>query len=145
MSMPRGLHPKTLPQREGRPGHWSVLLRTAEHVEQRDAPMLALGKGLAVSVLVLLLIVAGVLAFAGAVRPRSSLHPATAEARFHTAGPPLLASPEDERLALERAHSGPDKAALERGMDAVVQQGWGDAGPPPGRADVAMNRAKAGQ
>ena len=30
-------------------------------------------------------------------------------------------------------------------MDRVASQGWGDAAPPPGRADVAMSRAKAGQ
>lgn len=145
MTMPRGLHPKTLLQRAGRPGHWSVLLRTAEHVEHRDAPMRSLAKGLAATVVVLLLIVVGVLTFAGAIRPRTASHAAVAEARFHPAGPPLLASPEDERLALERAHAGPDKAALERAMDAAVRQGWGDTAPPPGRADVAMSRAKAGQ
>ena len=145
MNMPRGLHPKTLPQRDGRQAHWAVPLPMADQVEYRDAPMRSLGKGVIGVMVVLAAIIAAVLFFASASKPRSPQLAGTAAAHFHAAGPALEPTPAADREALERAHRGPDEAALDRAMDEVVRQGWGDTAPPPGRADVAMNRAKAGQ
>ncbi len=144
MKLTRGLHPKTRPQREGRPGHWAALLRTANQVEYSDAPMRAVAITLGLAILLVLIVVGGVLIFTSAIKPRTPLMAGTAAAHFKTAGPPLLATPEDQRSALEKAHSGPGDAAIERAMDQVVRQGWGETAPPPGRATVAMGRAKAG-
>jgi len=143
--MTRGLHPETRPQREGRPGHWSVPPPGAEQVEHRDAPMGAVGKGIAWILAGLLAIVAAVLVFTSAIKPRTPLMAGTAEKRFHTPAPPLLVAAPADRHALERAHKGPGEAAIERAMEQVVQQGWGDTGPPPGRDTVAMHRAEAGR
>jgi hypothetical protein len=145
MSMPRGLHPETRPQREGRPGHWLVPLPSADQVEYRDAPMRAVGKGIAWIIVGLLVIVGAVLVFTSAIEPRSPLMAGTAAARFHTPAPPLLVAAPADRAALERAHRGPSEAALKRAVDQVVQQGWGDTSPPPSRRDVAMHRAQAGR
>lgn len=145
MSTTRGLHPETRPQRDGRPGHWSVPPPMADQVEYRDAPMRAVGKGLAWTVFALLLIVAGVLVFASAIKSRAPLMAGPAKARFHAPAPSLQVAAPADRVALERAHRGPDKAAIGRAMDEVVQQGWGDSTPPPGRDEVAMHRAEAGR
>lgn len=145
MKMTRCLHPETRPQREGRPGHWAVLLPIADQVEYRDAPMRAVGKGIAWIIVALLVIVGAVLILASAIRPRAPLLAGTAAARFHTPAPPLLVAAPAERAALERAHAPPGERAIDQAMDQVVRQGWGDSGPPPGRDGVAMNRAKAGQ
>jgi hypothetical protein len=145
MSMPRGLHPETRPQREGRPGHWSVPLPTAEQVEYRDAPMGAVGKGIAWIIVGLLVIVGAVLIFSSAIKPGTPLMARTAAARFHTPAPPLLVAAPADRLALERAHRAPGGAALDQAMEQVVHQGWGDTAPPPSRPDVAMHRAEAGR
>ena len=93
MKLTRGLHSKTLPQREGRPGHWAVLPPTADQVEYRDAPMRAVTLALVGTMLGLLLIIGGVLVFVGAIKPRTPLSAETAEAHFHPAGPPLLDDP----------------------------------------------------
>jgi hypothetical protein len=145
MTMPRGLHPETRPQREGRPGHWSVLLPTADQVEYRDAPMRAVAKGLAWLVFTVLVIIAVVLIFTSAIKPRAPLLAGTAERRFHPVGPRLLVAPPADRARLERAHSGPSEAAIDRAMEQVLRQGWGDEAAPPGRADVAMRRAGDGR
>ena len=147
MKLTRGVHPQTRPQRDGRPGHWSVLLPTADQVQYSDAPMRAVAITLGCAILLVLTIVGAVLIFASAIKPRTPLLAGTAEAQFRTAGAPLLANPTAHRAALEAAHRGPDDAAIERAMDQMVQQGWGDAAPaaPPGRAAVAMGRAEASQ
>lgn len=145
MRMTRGLHPKTRPQRDGRPGHWAVPLRADDRVEHRDAPMGSVAKGLAWIAAGLLAIVAAVLIFTSAIKPRTPLMAGTAATRFHAPAPPLLVAPQADRAMLERAHAGPGDAAIERAMDAVIRQGWGDTQPPPSRDDVAMSRAKAGR
>jgi hypothetical protein len=66
-----------------------------------------------------------------------------AQARFRTAGPPLESAPRADRLALGKAHPAPEGAALDAATDAVLRQGWGDAAPPPSRADSALARAEA--
>jgi hypothetical protein len=143
MSMPRGLHPETMPQRDGRPGHWSVPV--GDQVEYRDAPMRAVGKGIAWIVFALLLIVGAVLVFTHAIKPRTPLMAAGAEKQFHAPSPPLEVAAPANRIALEKAHAGPGDEAIERAMGAVVRQGWGDATPPPDRDEVAMHRAEAGR
>jgi hypothetical protein len=143
MSMTRGLHPETMPQRQGEPGHWAV--PAGDEVEYRDAPMRAVGKGIAWIVFALLLIVAAVLVFSSAVRPRASLMAGSAAAGFHAPAPRLQVAAPADRAALEKAHSGPDAAAIEQAMDRVVGQGWGDSAPPPTRPEVAMHRAGAAQ
>jgi hypothetical protein len=117
----------------------------AAQVEYRDVPPRIVAKGIAWLILALLLIVAIVLIFTSAIKPRSPLPADAAKERFRSAGPPLLSAPREERVALEAAHRGPDDAAIERAMDAVVRQGWGEDASAPGRADVAMHRAEAGQ
>lgn len=141
--MPRGLHPKTLPQRAGWPGHWSSPPRTADQVEHRDAPMRSLGRAIVGMMIGLLLVVGGVLAFANAIKPRTPLLAGTAAARFRTTGPPLQIAGRADRAAIERAHGAPTDAAIERATDEVVSRGWDDSFPPPGRADVATRRAEA--
>lgn len=136
-----GLHPNTRPQRKGEDGAWAVA--ASDSFERRDAPPRWVALGLAGIMAVLLLSVAGVLAFVGATRPRVPLLAGAAEARFHTAGPPLESAPRSNRNALERAHPAPEGAALEAAMSAVERQGWGDAAPAPARADIALHRAEA--
>jgi hypothetical protein len=140
--MPRGLHPKTLPQRDGREGHWSVLPRTSDQVERHDAPMRSMGRGIVGTMIVLLLIVGGVLTLINAIKPRTPQLAGKAHAYFHTASPRLLVSPAADRMMLEKAHRAPGDAAIDRAMDRVVRQGWGDTTPPPNRADVATGRAE---
>jgi hypothetical protein len=143
--MPRGLHPKTLPQRAGRAGHWSAPLRTADQLEYRDAPMRSLGSGIVGTMIGLLLIVGGVVTFVNAIKPRTPQLAGTAAAHFHTTGPALQIAARADRAAIERAHSAPTDAAIERAMDEVVRRGWDHSYRPPGRADVATRRAEAGQ
>lgn len=138
-----GLHPNTRPQRKGQDGAWAVAADDA--FEARDAPARWVALGLVGILAVLLLSVACVLWFVGANKPRVPLPAGAAKARFHTAGPPLEPAPQPARAALERAHAAPDGAALDKAMGALVQQGWGDAEPPPSRADTALKRAEAGQ
>lgn len=145
MSLPRGLHPETRPQRDGRPGHWAVPPANAEQVEYRDAPMGSVAKGVGWIVFALVVIVGGVLIFTSAIKPRVPLLAGRAAAQFHTPAPPLLVAPQAHRAALERAHRAPGAADIERAMDQVLQQGWGDNAPPPGRPEVAMHRAEAGR
>jgi hypothetical protein len=141
MSMIPGLHPNTRPQRKGKDGAWALAARN--EFEARDAPPRWVAAGLAGIMAVLLLSVAGALAFADANRPRASLPAEAARARFHTAGTPLESAPRAGRQALERAHPAPEGRALDAAMDAVLRQGWGQAAPPPSRADTALKRAEA--
>jgi hypothetical protein len=143
MSMTRGLHPETMPQRQGEPGDWAVPV--GDEVEYRDAPMRAVGKGLGWIVAVLLLIVAAVLIFTSATRPRTPLTAARAEARFRAPAPTLQVAAPAARAALERDHAGPGAAAIEQAMERVAAHGWGDGAPPPARPEVAMHRAEAGR
>ena len=143
MSMIPGLHPNTRPQRKGEDGAWAVAGPDA--FEPRDAPPRWVAAGVAGLLATLLLSVAAVLWFASANRPRVPLLAAAAKARFHTAGPPFEIDPRAAREALAKAHPAPEGAELEAAMDAVMQHGWGDAAPPPSRADTALRRAEAGQ
>ena len=142
MSMVPGLHPNTRPQRKGEDGDWAVAERDA--FEARDAPPRWIAVGLAGTLALLLLSVAGALWFVAANKPRVPQLAPAAHARFHTAGPPLEPAPRGDREALESAHPAPDGAALDAAMHAVVAQGWGDAASPPARADTAIQRAEAG-
>jgi len=138
-----GLHENTRPQRK-KAGHgWADPGDAA--FEPRDAPARWVGVGIAALIGTLVLSVAAVLAFSSMARPRDSLHPGAARARFHTSAPVLEVAPPADRLALERAHPAPGGAALQAAEDAVVARGWVDAAPPPSRADVAMHRAEVGQ
>ena len=143
MSMVPGLHPNTRPQRKGEDGDWAIAER--DEFEARDAPARRVALGLAGTLALLLLSVAGALWFVAANKPRAPLLAPPAHARFHTAGPPLESAPRGDREARERAHRAPEGAALDAAMKAVVGQGWGDAAPPPSRADTATKRAGAGQ
>lgn len=135
-----GLHENTRPQRKGRDGAWAVASR--DEFEARDAPPKGVAVGLAGTLATLVLSVAAVLWFADANRPRVALDASAVQARFLPAGPALEADPRAERAALERAHPGPEGPALQSAVDAVLNQGWGDAGPAPSRAETAMNRAE---
>ncbi len=137
-----GLHPNTRPQRKGREGAWALTREDA--FEARDAPPGWVGVGIAGIFIVLLLSVGGALWFVSANRPRVPLFADQAEARFHTAGPPLELAPRADRLALARAHPAPRGAVLEAAMESVLRQGWGDAAPRPSRAESALKRAEAG-
>lgn len=143
MSMIPGLHPNTRPQRKGEEGAWVLAAR--DEFEIRDAPPRWVAAGLAGIMAVLLLSVAGALAFVGANRPRIPLLADAAKARFHTVGPPLEAAPLADRLALEQAHPAPEGQALQAAMAAVVRRGWGEPAAPPSRADTALSRAEAGR
>ena len=143
MSMTRGLHPETMPQRQGEPGDWAV--PAGDEVEYRDAPVRAVAKGLAWIVAALLLIVAAVLVFTNATRPRTPLTAASAEAHFRAPAPTLQVAAPADRAALEKDHAGPGAAAIEQAMDRVAAQGWGDGAAPPTRPEVAMHRAEAGR
>jgi hypothetical protein len=138
-----GLHENTRPQRTGRDGAWADPGDDA--FEPRDAPPRWVGLGIAGLIATLVLSVAAVLAFAAAISPRASLHADTARARFHAPAPPLEVDPPTGRVALERAHPAPSGPALDAAMNAVVEQGWGDAAPPPSRADTALKRAEAAE
>jgi hypothetical protein len=138
-----GLHENTRPQRKGRDGAWADPGDDA--FEPRDAPPRWVGLGIAGLIATLVLSVAAVLAFAAANRPRASLHADIARARFHAPAPPLEVAPPAGRVALERAHPAPSGPALDAAMRAVVARGWGDAAPPPSRADTALGRAESGQ
>ena len=143
MSMTPGLHPNTRRQRKGEDGDWAVAGREA--FEARDAPPRWVALGVAGTLATLLLSVAGALWFVSANKPRVPLVADAAKASFHTAGPPLEAAPRADRETLAKAHPAPEGAALNAEEQAVLQQGWGDAGPPPGRAGTAIKRAEAGQ
>ena len=143
MSATRGLHPETRPQRRGEPGDWAI--PAGDAIEYRDAPMRAVGKGLAWIVFALVLIVIAVLVFTSATRPRTPLRAASAAARFRAPPPTLQVAAPADRVALEKAHGGPDAAAIEQAMDRVVGEGWGDGSPPPTRPEIAMHRAEEGQ
>ena len=138
-----GFQPNTHPQRKGEEGAWAAAGPDA--FEARDAPPRWMALGLAGIVVVLLLSVACVMWFVGASRPRVPLLADAAKAHFHTVGPPLETAPRADREALVKAHPAPDGPALDRAMDAVLRQGWGDAAPPPGRGETAMKRAETGQ
>jgi hypothetical protein len=138
-----GLHENTRPQRQKAEHGWADPGDAA--FEPRDAPARWVGVGIAGLIGILMLSVAAVLAFGSAVRPRESLHAGTAREHFRTSAPVLEVAPPADRLALEKAHPAPTGAALQAAEDAVVAQGWGDAAPPPSRADVAMHRAEAGR
>jgi hypothetical protein len=105
--------------------------------------MRSVGKGIGWIVFALVAIVAGVLIFTSAIKPRTPLTAGSAAARFSAPAPRLQVAGPPERIALEKAHAGPGEAAIESAMGRVVQQGWGDAAPPPSRDDVAMHRAQA--
>ena len=143
MSMIPGLHPNTRPQRKGEQGAWALAAR--DEFEARDAPARSVAVGLAGIMALMLLSVAGALAFVGANRPRIPLPAEAAKARFHSAGPPLETASLTDRLALAKAHPPPDGQALEAAMAAVVRQGWGEPAPPPSRADIALSRARSGR
>jgi len=138
-----GLHVNTRPQRKKAEHGWADPGDAA--FEPRDAPMGWIGVGIASLIGTLVLSVALVLAFSSMSRPRDSLHADSARARFHTPAPVLEVAPPTDRLALEKAHPAPAGPALAAAEDAVIQQGWGEAAPPPSHADVAMHRAEAGQ
>ena len=141
MKVTRGLHPETMPQRAGKPDHWTVPQPDAEHVELTDAPMPAVAKGIAWIVTALVMIVGAVLIFTSAIKSRTPLMADNAARAFHAPAPQLQVAAPAARAALERAHRAPSDAA----MDQVVKQGWGDTAPAPGRANVAMGRAGAAQ
>lgn len=143
MSMIPGLHPNTRPQRKREDGDWAVA--GSEAFEGRDAPPRWVALGVAGTLAALLLSVAGALWFVSANKPRVPLLADAAKARFHTAGPPLEAAPRADREALAKAHPAPQGAALNTAEQAVLQQGWGYAGPPASRAGTATKRAEAGQ
>ena len=138
-----GLHPHTRPQRKGKDGAWATA--SGDAFEPRDAPPRWVAAGLIGLLIMLVLSVAAVLWFVSANKPRVPLFAGEAKARFHSPGPPLETAPPAGREALEKAHPAPDGAALDAAMDAVVRQGWGDAAPPPSRADTGLKRAEAGQ
>jgi hypothetical protein len=138
-----GLHENTRPQRKGRDGHWSDPGDRA--FEPRDAPPRWVGLGIGGLLAFLLLSIAAVLWFASANKPRVPLLAQTARTLFQAAGPALEAAPPAERATLERAHPAPSGPALDAAVQAVLQQGWGDAAPPPSRADTAQKRAEVGQ
>jgi hypothetical protein len=138
-----GLHENTRPQRKRRDGAWA---NPGDHAfEPRDAPPGWVGLGIAGLLAMLVLSVALVLGFAAANRPRAALHAEAARARFQAPGPPLETDPPVGRVALERAHRAPSGPAFDDAANAVVEQGWGDAAPPPSRADTALKRAETGQ
>jgi hypothetical protein len=139
--MTPGLHPHTRPQRKGDAEGWAQA--SGDTFEPRDAPPKWVGVGIAGLIAALLLSVGAVLWFTSEVRPRNSLHPATAREKFHTEGPVLETEPTAERLILERAHPAPGGTALKAAMESVVRQGWGDPASPSARADTAMKRAGA--
>jgi hypothetical protein len=138
-----GLHENTRPQRKGRDGAWAVAPEDA--FEPRDAPPKWVGVGLAGTLVGLLLCVATALGLSSALRPRAALHAETARAQFQSPAPALETAPPQDGLALESAHPAPSGPALEAAMEAVESQGWGNAAPPPSRADTAINRAESGQ
>jgi hypothetical protein len=143
MSEPRGLHPETGHQRARRGRDWAEPGPGAE-VVTRDAPFGAVGKGLAALGLGLAATIALVLAFTGLALPRPEWGADAAHAHFRTAAPPLLHAPAQALRRERQGHPAPTAARLDRAMDRVIAQGWGDA-PPPGRAEVAIARARAGQ
>jgi hypothetical protein len=138
-----GLHPNTRPQRKSEDGAWVVAADDA--FEARDVPPRWVAFGLVGTIAVLLLSVACVMWFVGASKPRVPLLADAAKARFHTSGPPLETAPRADRATLERAHPAPQGPQLDAAMETVVRQGWGNAEPPPSRADTARARAEAEQ
>jgi hypothetical protein len=145
MSMTRGLHPETMPQRAGIADGWAVPQPDEEQVERSDAPMSSVAKGLGWIVAALVLIIGAVLIFTSAIKPRTPLIARTAEARFRAPAPPLQVAAPADRVELERAHRAPNGSVLDEAVDQVIRQGWGDSAPPPSRQDVAMHRAGAGR
>ena len=84
MSMIPGLHPNTRPQRKGEQGAWALAAR--DEFEARDAPARWVAVGLAGIMALMLLSVAGALAFVGANRPRIPLPAEAAKQRPLSAG-----------------------------------------------------------
>jgi hypothetical protein len=144
MSEPRGLHSETGLQRKRGETDWARP-QNGHELEKRDAPFGAVGKGLGwigaglIGAIVLVLTVARI------ALPGPGLSANVAHARFRTAGPSLLRAPQEALRANLARHPSPSGRSLDRAMGQVVAQGWGDEAPPPGRADVAMARARAGQ
>lgn len=144
MSLTRGLHPDTSPQRKEDGDAWTKP-NPQEAYEASDAPprWVALGVGG-----ILLVLVASVLAVAwltGTIKPRRPIMAEQAEQHFRFAGPPLQIDQGAERSALESRHRAPAPQMLGRAMEQVLREGWGDEAPAPTRAQTALARAKERQ
>jgi hypothetical protein len=147
--MTRGLQPRTTQQRAAREGGgWKI--PRGPKVEMAQPPLRRVGQSLAALLATLLAILAGVGLFVRATEHRRPIGAHEAAARFTTAGPPLLRDPRAERLAVEapavaslKREDSAGQAAIAQAMREVVAEGWGDAAPPPPRADTALTRARA--
>lgn len=144
MSETRGIHPETGLQRKRRGSAWAQPHSQGE-VEMQDAPYAAIGKGLGWIAAGLIVAIALVLASTRLALPRPSLGANAAHGRFRTAGPPLLPVPAAALHQAQVRHPAPAGDRLDKAMNQVLEQGWDDSSPAPGRAEVAAARARQRQ
>lgn len=140
--MTRGLHPHTRPQRaKGAKDRWRTPSPGAA-VERQEPPPAVVAKVLAGVFAALLVSMAAVALLLRTIDQRAPVGPRQAERRFDSAAPPLLSSPEGALRMSERIHA-PAEPALESAMRETAREDWDEAGPPPDRAETAMERTEA--
>ena len=149
--MIRDLHPHTKPQRATSPGNVPQRARRLGY-EPSDFSPGRIAQGLAALFLFLGIVMAALALLNGQLAPEhSSVSAYAAKMRFRSPAPPLETGQKEKPRELnvmeerELTRPGPGEQAVDAAMKAVAGKGWGEEAPPPSPAEVARERAEAGQ